>query len=134
MTYDKRRDNSSRWHTANPDAAKEASDRFQGANRERLNGVARTRGGVLRTLVFNHYGWLCSCCGSAKNPTIDHVDGDGAEHREQLTGRHGTGGVPVYRWLVRNGFPEGFQTLCRPCNRSKGTGPACRIEHGTPTS
>jgi len=33
------------------------------------------------------------------------------------------------RWLVKNGFPEGFQTLCRPCNVSKKRGTRCRLKH-----
>ncbi len=41
-----------------------------------------------------------------------------------------SGGNAIYHWLVVNGFPPGFQTLCGPCNRSKGRGSACRIDHG----
>ncbi len=35
----------------------------------------------------------------------------------------------MYRWLIRNGFPEGFQTLCMPCNSSKRDGDRCRLGH-----
>ena len=38
-------------------------------------------------------------------------------------------GRDFYAWLVRNGFPEGFQTLCWPCNKSKDTGDRCRLDH-----
>jgi hypothetical protein len=128
VSYASRREASRRWREANPEAAHEASDRFQQDNRERLAETASIRAGVLRTLVFNHYGWSCSCCGSTKHPTIDHVNGDGRQHREELSG-HNVSGVVLWRWLVQNGFPEGFQTLCNRCNTSKGTGPACRINH-----
>jgi hypothetical protein len=132
VSYESRREASRRWREANPTAAAEVSDRFQQDNRERLNQTVSTRASVLRTLVFNHYGWSCWCCGSINQPTIDHINGDGREYREQLTG-HNISGVPVWRWLVQNGFPEGFQTLCRPCNGSKGTGPACQINHRSMT-
>lgn len=38
--------------------------------------------------------------------TLDHINNDGAKHRREL------GNKNVYRWVRRNGFPEGFQTLC----------------------
>lgn len=128
MSYASRREASRLWREANPAAAAEASGRFRQDNRERLAETASTRAGVLRTLVFNHYGRSCACCGRTKNLTVDHVNGDGKQHRAELS-RHNVSGVVLWRWLVRHGFPEGFQTLCRPCNTSKGTGPACRIKH-----
>ena len=78
-----------------------------------------------RKQVFDHYGWACACCGTTDELTIDHVNGDGAEHRRSL----GSGGNAIYRWLAVNRFPHGFQVLCGPCNRSKGRGPACRLDH-----
>ena len=42
---------------------------------------------------------------------IDHINGKGTEHRKKI-------GFNIYPWLVKNNFPEGFQTLC--CNCSKG--------------
>lgn len=77
-----------------------------------------------RDLVFAHYGTVCRCCGSADRPTIDHVNGDGAEHRKTVTS--------LYRWLVRNDYPDGFQTLCRRCNASKQSAGHCRLDHSVP--
>jgi hypothetical protein len=62
----------------------------------------------------------CACC---PNETvnfleflaIDHVAGGGNQHRKALGG-----GDKVYRWLVSNGYPEGFQVLCHNCNCAKG--------------
>jgi hypothetical protein len=39
------------------------------------------------------------------------------------------GGKRFYLWLLAEGFPEGFQTLCRRCNMSKGVGERCRLWH-----
>lgn len=80
----------------------------------------------LRTKVFAHYGEMCACCGSAELLTIDHIHGGGNAHRR---GTSLKGGWITYRWLVKNDFPRGFQTLCQPCNDSKGEGEICLL-HG----
>jgi hypothetical protein len=101
------------------------------ANREQLNARRRAQLRAelarLRVVVFQHYGWTCACCGSSDRLTIDHVNGDGREHRKQI----GTSSRHYYRWLVANGFPDGFQTLCLPCNNSKRSGDRCRLDHVT---
>lgn len=43
--------------------------------------------------------------------SLDHVNDDGAKHI--LPGhKDRLGGTNLYRWTKKNGFPEGFQTLC----------------------
>lgn len=80
-----------------------------------------------RQAVFDHYGHACACCGSADRLTIDHINGDGRQHREDLFGRNQCGSMVMYLWLIRNGFPDGFQALCLPCNTSKGDGAQCGL-------
>jgi hypothetical protein len=60
----------------------------------------------------------CSCCGEKHEEflSIDHINGDGADHRRMIGGR----GKNTYRWLVNNNFPPGFQVLCMNCNFAKG--------------
>ena len=77
-----------------------------------------------RRMVLAHYGTSCACCGDCHRLVIDHVNGDGARHREEVNAPN------LYRWLVENGFPAGFQTLCALCNSSKGDTPRCRLKHG----
>jgi hypothetical protein len=88
----------------------------------------------LAARVFAHYGTVCACpgCGATENLTIDHVDGDGTAHRIELFGTPRCAGYHFYRWLIRQGFPDGYQTLCQPCNQSKRHGSACRIDHAAP--
>jgi hypothetical protein len=79
-----------------------------------------------RAAVLDHYGRACACCGTTDLLTIDHMNGDGKRHRVDVgisTGTH------MYLWLVANGFPDGFQTLCLSCNASKGRGARCRLNH-----
>src|SRR6266567_2996263 len=105
---------SRRWKTLNPGAVRESSRRYRAG---------------LRTAVFGYYGWTCACCGSTRHPTIDHVSGDGGSHREELFGVRSGNAFNLYRWLIKNNFPDGFQTLCRRCNSSKRDHDHCRLDH-----
>ena len=80
-----------------------------------------------RELVFSYYGSECLCC---RNPNkaclcIDHIAGGGNKHRESL----GNKNSHFYDWLVKNGFPSGFRTLCHNCNFSYGAFGKC--SHGS---
>jgi hypothetical protein len=86
---------------------------------------------LMRAAVFAHYGESCTCCGTTDDLAIDHVNGDGKEQRIALFGLNPVSGR-MYRWIIEQGFPEGFQTMCRPCNTSKGVGSGCRLYHGAP--
>ena len=68
-----------------------------------------------REAVLDHYGRRCACCGETQVVflTVDHVNNDGAEHRKTV---HASA---IYRWLLRSGFPPGFQILCFNCNCGK---------------
>lgn len=92
---------------------------------------------ALRTGIFDHYGRECVCCGTAEDLCLDHVKGNGGDHRSlRLGGAHQSGQV-FYGWLVRNDFPAEcepggeyeLQVLCKPCNSSKGGYAACRLDH-----
>lgn len=77
----------------------------------------------LKLEVFRAYGGpRCRCCGEGVLAflSIDHINEDGAKHREQLRkpGEARSGGN-IYWWLKRNDFPPGFQVLCFNCNRGK---------------
>ena len=69
--------------------------------------------------VLTHYGQdklKCLHCGIDDIDVlcIDHVNSDGKEHRKTVPG-----GFYLYRWLKKNNFPEGYQTLCANCNLKK---------------
>ena len=60
----------------------------------------------------------CRWCGQGDQDvlTIDHIDNNGANHRRQM----GIGcGKLIYRYLVKNDYPPGFQVLCFNCNNKK---------------
>jgi hypothetical protein len=67
--------------------------------------------------MIDEYGGQCVFCGE-RSPfllTIDHVNGDGAEHRKTLAGRN------VCKDLEKRGWPkDNFRLACMNCNWSLG--------------
>jgi hypothetical protein len=84
---------------------------------------------TVKQSVLGHYSnqtFQCRCCGESERDflVIDHIDGHGNEHRKQVFGRMG-GGYAFYHWLIKHGYPAGFQVLCFNCNMSKAKHGAC---------
>lgn len=79
------------------------------------NTHARERDRRLRAIVLTHYGFMCQCCGEAREQflAVDHINNDGNSHRKALRK------TSINPWLVRNNFPPGFQLLCHNCNMAK---------------
>ncbi len=77
----------------------------------------------LKIKVLAHYSGseipFCACCREdhLEFLTIDHIHGDGAEHRKTMANR---GRNTMYRWLIQNGYPDGFRVLCYNCNCAMG--------------
>ena len=106
------------------------TERERAARNQRLATKRR------RLEVLARYGGTCACCGEDRFVmlTIDHVFGDGALHRKALmsASRSAHHGAMIYRWLINNGFPPGFQVLCRNCQAAKGQQSECPC-HWEPT-
>ena len=83
-----------------------------------LKGNQSTKHEKARRLrCIEHYGGKCACCGESRYEflAIDHINGDGNEHRKKI----GNGSC-IVGWLIKNNFPEGFRILCHNCNASFG--------------
>ena len=90
--------------------------------REQENAKIKVRRERVKDAVCAAYGgYECACCGETEKLflTIDHINNDGAEHRRKITGKRHSAGYHTYIWIVKNGFPEGFQVLCMNCNHGK---------------
>lgn len=89
----------------------------------------------LRLQVLLHYseGLLnCKCCGinDFRFLQIDHVNGGGRTHRTKLSKKHDLASHSLYKWLVDNNYPKGFEVLCGNCNMAKHIHGVC--PHKTP--
>lgn len=76
--------------------------------RARVNDLASRT--TQRAKVLAHYGETCACCGGWEKLQIRSLGVIDPP-------RNG-----VYGWLIRNGFPAGFETLCISCRMSKSKG------------
>ena len=78
---------------------------------------------AVRAEVLAHCGKGCACCGEQTFEflTIDHIDGGGRDHRDEV----GKRGTEFLRWLRKNGYPKGYQVLCYNCNMARGYWKVC---------
>ena len=77
----------------------------------------------LKAVVFAKYSdgdIKCKMCANKYIDilSIDHINGNGAEHRRQIGNSKG-GGYNFYQWLKKNNYPYGFQVLCYNCQFRK---------------
>jgi hypothetical protein len=91
--------------------------------RNRFNRYTKVSRKKYKTLIYDHYGRECACCGEIEMLflSIDHINGDGAIHRKEI----GKSPDALYRWIVKNNFPDTFEILCRNCNWGR------HANHGT---
>lgn len=80
-----------------------------------------------KKLIFAHYGKSCKCCGEDNLCflNIDHISGGGRQHRKETNSI-----FSLYPWLIKNDFPDGFQTLCANCNWGKYLNGECPHQKG----
>lgn len=126
-----------RWKASNPGVAAQRTREWRERNLEHAKAMVERNRQALRDRVFAAYGgYRCACCGETEPMflSLDHINNDGAEHRRSI-GQNGRGGMKVYQWIARNGFPDGFQVLCMNCNcgkaRNGGVCPHQRSEGST---
>ncbi len=62
-------------------------------------------------VYYGNNNLACTHCGFDDEGalSIDHIGNNGAAHRKEI------GRSRLYNWLIKNGLPEGFQTLCMNC-------------------
>lgn len=118
-----------KYRAEHAEQCREYRRKYHSQHREERNSSnAKYRRG-LRESILEHYGKICSCCGETETKflSIDHVNNDGAKHRMEI----GSGGDRLYRWLKKNNYPGGFQTLCNNCNIAKSVYGKCPHEGTT---
>lgn len=124
------------------DLRKEYNRKYNAENNERISGDKKLyyqtnrdiilsrhslRNARRKVQIIKHYGGVCECCGEHKIEflCIDHVNGGGNEHRKEIGS-----GTPMYKWLIKNDYPDGFRVLCYNCNMSLGAYGYCPHQKG----
>lgn len=85
--------------------------------RDKILPRLRARGIRVKIAVLAHYSggsMRCASCPESRPYAlaIDHVQERGEQHAWWGASR-------LYGWLVKNGYPEGYQILCHNCNSLK---------------
>lgn len=111
------------YHELNKEADNKRSLKWYHENKERIrekhNENKKKSDQKLADTIMNHYGGnppKCACCGETERSflELDHINGYGTQQRKQI----GTG-YTLFRWIIKNDFPEEYQVLCSNCNLSK---------------
>lgn len=88
-------------------------------HKERLQSEAKIKRFSARMEMLKKYGMVCSCCGESdiRFLTIDHISGGGRQDYKN-------NGTHIAFRLRKQGWPNGYQTLCYNCNcgRAKNRG------------
>lgn len=77
----------------------------------------------LRQQIIDAYGGSCVCCGSTRERhlALDHVNGNGNQHRREVSSNN----LTILRLVVQQGYPSDFQLLCHNCNFEKHVDGRC---------
>lgn len=118
------------WAIANAERLREYQREYRKNNKLHLRELGRQERYATKRLVLQHYGGHCDCCGESMIEflAIDHINGGG--NRQRLAGIHHTG-LKMYRWLRKQGYPEGFRVLCHNCNQALGAYGYCPHQTGS---
>lgn len=89
-----------------------------------LKDKRKARNQKLKYEAINYYSdglIVCVCSGCTCNDldvlSIDHIDGGGGIHSNQLKSQGKRFG---YQWLKTQGYPPGYRVLCLNCNMARG--------------
>lgn len=84
-----------------------------------LNNVIEKQNNERREVIYWYSNGLmeCSSCGEKHIEflCVDHINNNGSVHRKEM----GSGGNRIYKYLIKNNFPDGYQILCNNCNYLK---------------
>lgn len=94
-----------------------------------LGRMAVKREEVKREVFESYGGAKCACCGNhfLDHLELDHIHGNGGEHRRQPGNWEGNA---LYRKLRRMKYPSGYQVLCANCNKAKSYRGVCKCQQG----
>lgn len=83
------------------------------------NEQTRNKWRDVRKRVFDQYGWKCVCCGEEIKEflSLDHIHNDG--YLDKNPNGDKKSGKELYLLVIKQNFPDKYQTLCMNCNWGK---------------
>ena len=93
------------------------------SRRRQFNNTRRDRRNLKTAALAAYGGQVCKCCGETEYLflTLDHVNNDGTQHRQDILGLRKLSGWGFYQKLKSLGWPNDppLQVLCYNCNNGK---------------
>jgi len=116
LNREKRNQCAKEWRMAHPQRYREIQRKSYYKHREKTLKRRVNWYQSLKEEVLTYYGGgrlACVKCGFNNKYalTLDHINGNGARERLML----GKRGDTIYRYVKRNNWPAGYQTLCMNC-------------------
>jgi DNA-directed RNA polymerase subunit RPC12/RpoP len=101
------------YRKKNHDKILNAHRKYNLENAEKFKEYRRKKTIEKKVNVLSHYSnndMKCKYCGftDLRALSLDHINGGGNKHRKEI-------GENIYRWIIKNNYPEGFQVLCMNC-------------------
>jgi len=115
ITREEAKRKAKKYRVDNIEKDREKVRRYYYSHHEAMKTRSKPRQDAIKLKVLTHYGngkTACIRCGfdDLRALSLDHINGGGYQHRKQVGS-----GIHLYNWIIKNEFPEGFQTLCMNC-------------------
>lgn len=128
--YSKNKEQIDQRHREYRSKNKKQIKEYYNRNKKQINQQKKEFRLKFKVEILSHYANgspKCACCGESHIEFlgIDHINGNGAEHRRKI-GIHS--GSSFYYWLKNNGYPSGYRVLCHNCNMAFGFDGHCPHE------
>jgi len=110
LYYQQNKEKIQKYYLANAEKTKQYSKDYYKSHKEEYMTLRI----ALKRDVLTHYGngkcacVICNFC-DIRALSIDHIRSNGKEHRRSMSNEN------ICRWLKRNNYPDGYQTLCMNC-------------------
>jgi len=111
------------YRASHPEEDKRRQQQWRANNNEHLKQYGKRQRRRIKQEMINAYGGKCVCCGEATFEflTIDHINGDARQDKEQRGLSPARAGASLYFQLRSEGWPrDRYRLLCLNCNFAIG--------------
>lgn len=95
---------------------------YREKHKEAIRAENQARHLNVKNKILDHYGNECVHCGYSdfRALQLDHINNNGNVERKAVS-KDGQrfSGWKFYDWVIKQGYPEGYQILCANCNTLK---------------